>query len=140
MGEVDFLVGRTISELRYSAPSNFRMVFDAGDQVEPGLYADLGPFSYVEREGTTHRIVPDNPATVGPALTTLGRSVDFATVEDGVLTLMFSDASQVRCEPNDLYEAWQVVRGVPQHLVVCAPSGELAVWDDMSDLAPTEDS
>jgi hypothetical protein len=132
MSEVDFLIGQTINEIRYYAEGTFRLVFDAGDRVEPRLYADLGPFSYVDPTGATHGILPDSPATVAPALMALGRRIDAVKLEDGVLTLMLSDASQVRCEPHDLYEAWQVVGGFPQHLVVCVPGGELAVVDDQS--------
>jgi hypothetical protein len=50
--------------------------------------------------------------------------------------LSFADGSLLRCEPDPRYEAWQVVGGLPQHLVVCEPGGELAVWD--SSHIPTE--
>ena len=35
----------------------------------------------------------------------------------------------MRCEPDADYEAWQVVGGWPQSLVVCTPGGELAIVD-----------
>jgi hypothetical protein len=35
----------------------------------------------------------------------------------------------LRCEPQPEFEAWEVVGGEPQYLVVCTPGGELAVWD-----------
>ena len=44
--------------------------------------------------------------------------------------MTFADGGALRCEPDPDYEAWQVVGGDPQALVVCLPGdGELAVWD-----------
>jgi hypothetical protein len=56
------------------------------------------------------------------------------STDDGTLDLAFSDGSSLRCPPDDRYEAWQVVGGFPEHLVVCTPGGELAVWDDKSEV------
>ena len=50
--------------------------------------------------------------------------------------LSFADGSLLRCEADARYEAWQVVGGSPQYLVVCQPGGELTVWD--SSHVPTE--
>jgi hypothetical protein len=124
-----FLVGQTLDELRYSAPGNLRLVFDAGDRVEPVLYADLGPFEFVDSELGSHEVDPENPATLGPVLRTVGKQIQAVGTEGGALTLSFSDGSHLRCDPHEDYEAWQVVGGSPQHLVVCTPGGELAVWE-----------
>jgi hypothetical protein len=44
--------------------------------------------------------------------------------------LSFADGRTLRCEPQPDYEAWQVVGGTPQYLVVCLPGdGELSIWD-----------
>ena len=129
MSDLDFLIGQTVYELRYSAPGNLRLVFDLGDRVEPALYADLGSLEFVDREGNQHRIDPEDPATVGPVLRTVGRQIEAVDCRRGTLTLAFSDASRLRCDPHNDYEAWQVAGGSPQHLVVCMPGGELAVWE-----------
>ena len=122
MSEVDFLVGKVVDEIRYSAPGNLWMVFEVGDGVAPALYATLGACVFADSAGNTHDIKPDSPAAVGPILMSV----------NGTLDLTFSDGSRLRCAPDDQYEAWQVVGGFPEHLVVCTPGGELAVWDDQS--------
>jgi hypothetical protein len=66
----------------------------------------------------------------------VGNVVSDTSTQDGALVLSFADGSLLRCEPDKRYEAWQVVGGSPQHLVVCEPGGELAVWD--SSHVPTE--
>jgi hypothetical protein len=92
VSDLDFLVGQTVDELRYSVPGNLRMVFDAGGQVEPALYADLGPFEFVDGGGDRHEVDPEDPATVGPVLRTVGRQIQDVGNPGGALTL----ASQTR--------------------------------------------
>jgi hypothetical protein len=137
VSDLDFLVGRTLYELRYSAPGNLRAVFDAGDRVEPALYADLGPFEFVDSERGRHDVDPEDPATLGPVLGAIGKKVQAVDTEGGTLSLLLSDTSRLRCEPHSDYEAWQVVGGSPRHLVVCMPGGELEVWDSASRDAPS---
>src|ERR1700675_837199 len=132
MSEVDFLIGKKVDEIRYSAPGNLRIVFDAGDRGEPALYADVGTCAYVDATGVRHAVVPEDPSTVGPVLSSVGQRVDASSTSGGTLDLSFTDDGCLRCEPHDEYEAWQVVGGFPQHFVVCVPGGELAVWDDTS--------
>lgn len=129
MSDLNFLIGQTVDELRYSVPGNLRMVFDEGKRVEPVLYADLGPFEFLDGKGNQHEVDPEDPESLGPVLSTVGRRVEAVDTEGGVLTLTFSDASRLQCKPHDRYEAWQVVGGSPQHLVVCTTGGELAVWE-----------
>jgi hypothetical protein len=137
VGNLDFLVGQTIDELRYSVPGSLRVVFDAGDRVEPALYADLGPSEFYDSERERHELDPEDPATLGPVLSTVGKQIEAVDTEGGALSLLFSDRSRVRCNPRIDYEAWQVVGGSPQHLVVCMPGGELAVWESASRDAPS---
>lgn len=129
VGDLDFLVGQTVDELRYSTPGNLRLVLDIGDGVEPALYADLGHSLLFDFEERVHEIDPEDPTTVGPVLWVVGKEIQGVNAEGGALSLVFSDGSRVRCEPQEDYEAWQVVGGSPQHLVVCMPGGELAVWE-----------
>jgi hypothetical protein len=130
MSEVDFLVGQTAKEMHYSVPGNLRIVFDPGERVPPALYADVGPFEFRDREGRVHAVDPADPKTVGPVLATVGRRIDSADTQGGALTLEFSDGSRIRCEPHEEYEAWEVVGGSPNHLVVSGTGGELLVWGD----------
>ena len=133
MSDLDFLLGQTVYELRYSAPGNLRMVFDAGDLVCPALYADLGAFEFVDEGGVRHQVDPEDPATLGPVLRTVGLQIEAVDSQGGTLSLSFSDTSRLRCRPHDAYEAWEVAGGSPQHLVVCMPGGELAVWENAPD-------
>ncbi len=47
MSEIDFLVGRTVVEVRYDE----RVVFDAGAEPEPRLYADVGDAVCLDEHG-----------------------------------------------------------------------------------------
>jgi hypothetical protein len=96
MSELDFLVGETVEEIRYSAPGNLRVVFDGGDRVEPDLYADLGPFEPTARAGDIHSVDAQDPNTVGPVMRLVGCRVENVDTEGCVLTLSFSDGSHLR--------------------------------------------
>jgi hypothetical protein len=133
MSEVAFLVGTTLSEVRYWTPAGLRLVFDAGKRVEPALYADLETTcEYLDRAGSVHEIDPEEATSVGPVLASVGQRVDRASTTGGRLELSFSDGARLRCDPHAQYEAWHIAGGFPQHLVVCLPGGELGVWDDKS--------
>jgi hypothetical protein len=120
LSEVSFLVGRTVVDVR-----DERIVFDAGTEAEPRLYADVGPSVCVGREG--------EPL---PVAGLVRRTVASAATAGGALMLTFVDGATLRCDPSEDYEAWQVVGGSPEHLVVCMPGGELAVWDDRTPSIP----
>ncbi len=134
MSEIGFLIGRTVQEIRYSTPGNLRIVFDAGDLVEPALYADVGDCTYVDASGAVHDITPEDSSTVGPVLASVGQPLASVSTSGGTLELQFSMGGYLRCESAEEYEAWQVVGGSPQHLVVCLPGGGLAVWDHTTEV------
>jgi hypothetical protein len=113
MSEVAFLVGQTVSEIR----DGNRIVFVPGEP-EPSLYADVGECTVIGTAG--------EPRPLGSLV---GLTVTATSTASDVLVLEFNDGSTLRCEPDPNYEAWQVVGGDPQYLVVCSPGGELAVWD-----------
>jgi hypothetical protein len=115
MNEIDFLVGRTVVEVRYDE----RVVFDAGAAPEPRLYADVGHAVCLDEHGK--RVSVEDLA---------GRTVADASTNGGVLHIVFTDGATLRSEPDPDVEAWQVVGGRPQSLVVCLPGGELAVVSD----------
>jgi hypothetical protein len=138
VSEIEFLVGRTVKEIRYSTPGDLRIVFDAGDVVEPALYADVGNCTFVDAAGNAHQIAPEDASTVGPVLASVGQAVDSVSTSGGTLELRFSIGGYLRCESHEEYEAWEVVGGSPEHLVVCMPGGELAVWDDTTEVGTFE--
>jgi len=114
MSDVEFLVGQRVVGVQDGG----RVVFVAGTRPEPRLYADVGDCECLDADG--HAL----------ALAALVQKIVVAaSATDGVLTLAFTDGALLRCPPDPQYEAWQVVGGSPQYLVVCLPGGELAVWD-----------
>jgi hypothetical protein len=115
MSDVDFLVGKTVVAVQESGT---RIIFELGEKPEPALYADVGPHTYRDDHGVDRVIA----SLVGSVV------ADTSTL-NGALLLSFTDGSLLRCQPDPNYEAWQVVGGQPQYLVVCQPGGELAVWD-----------
>jgi Family of unknown function (DUF6188) len=114
VSEVEFLVGRPVSEVRDTS----RIVFVDGGGDVPSLYADVGECVCSNVNG--------EPLAV-PHLA--GRTVSATSTEAGTLGISFADGATLRCDPDENYEAWEVVGGDPQYLVVCMPGGELAVWD-----------
>ena len=126
MNAVAFLVGRTVDEIRFG--HGVRIVFDPGERVEPAVYVDLGRYTVYEASGALHEQNERDPLRLGWSLAIVGRRVERTSTEAGALELAFSDGSRLRCEPADDYEAWQAVSQDPQHLVVCTPGGDLAVW------------
>lgn len=125
MSEVEFLVGRTVVAVQSNPDESARIIFDLGDKPEPALYATVGACTYHDSRGVTRLLASMVNSVVADTST-----------EDGTLVLSFADGSLLRCQPDERYEAWQVVGGSPQHLVVCEPGGELAVWD--SSYVPSE--
>ena len=114
MSDIGFLVGKTVVAVHNGS----RIVFELGDKPAPALYADVGAYTYRDKNGLDRIIA-----------SALGNAVAEASTLDGTLLLSFTDGSLLRCEPDPHYEAWEVVGGSPQYLVVCQPGGELAVWD-----------
>jgi hypothetical protein len=114
MGDLDFLVGKSVAEIR----DDSRIVFVPGSRPEPDLYVDVGPAELV-----------DGDAAAIPLTALVGQTVSAASAPSGSLSLTFTDGSQLRCDPDPEYEAWQIVGGDPQTLIVCEPGGELAIWD-----------
>jgi hypothetical protein len=123
--DVGFLVGRTVVEVQRNPGGGARIIFDLGDGPEPALYADVGSCLYEDGSGVT-RVLTGMASGV----------VSDTSAEGGTLVLSFTDGSVLRCAPDPRHEAWEVVGGSPQHLVVCQPGGEVAVWD--SSHVPTD--
>lgn len=118
MSEVEFLVGREVIEVRSKPDGSTLIIFERGDGAEPRLYASLGSGAHYDVTGGT---------AAGESF--VGKVVSSTSTEGGTLALRFASGESMRCEPDADYEAWQVVGGWPQSLVVCTPGGELAIVD-----------
>jgi len=118
MSKIGFLVGREVIEVWTNPDGSARIIFELGERPEPALYADVGASTYEDRHGNS-RVLSSMRSSIVADTSTAG----------GTLVLSFADGSLLRCEPHPNYEAWHVVGGTPQHLVVCMPGGELVVWD-----------
>jgi hypothetical protein len=123
MSDIDFLVGEAVANVQ-----DERIVFDAGAEGKPRLYADVGPCVCVDQTG--------KPLALDALV---GRAVASVSTDEGVLTLAFSDGAMLRCDPSEDYEAWQVVGGKPEYFVVCLPGGEVAVWDERTPSIPVSE-
>jgi Family of unknown function (DUF6188) len=106
MSEVGFLIGRPVVAVQGNPDETARIIFDLGDKPEPALYATVGACSYEDGSGVTRLLASMVDSVVSDTST-----------EGGTLVLSFSDGSLLRCEPDERYEAWQVVGGSPQYLV-----------------------
>jgi hypothetical protein len=115
VSEIDFLVDRTVVAIKYDE----RVVFEAGTKPEPRVYADVGHAARLDEHG--------QPVSV---MDLVGRTVGGVSTDGGVLRITFTDGTTLRSDPDPDVEAWQVVGGSPQGLVVCPPGGELAVVRD----------
>lgn len=118
------IVGREVSRLVL----DFRLTLQfLGDGADLDI-AIATPFS-IEDSERTHRLDPERPESLGPALTILRQVVESATVnEDGGLELVFSNGLTLRLAPDPNYEAWESTSSGGAK-VVCLPGGSLAVWD-----------
>ena len=87
MGFIDFLVGRSVQEVRYCGQF-LRVVFDLGDRAEPALYTDLAElFTYASPTGEVIEGIPGQPNTLGHVLAIVGTDVTQAdATEGGALT------------------------------------------------------
>ena len=102
-----------------------------GERVEPALYLDIEQaFTFTDAEGVAHAIDPWERVQLGPALAMQGQHVRAVSTDDAFLRIAFEGASALEVRPHPKYEAWQVVGGSPQTLVVCVGPGELAVWEE----------
>lgn len=83
--------------------------------------------------GAEHRLSPEQPTALGPALSIIHKAVVSTKVyKGGCLEVNFSDGSGLSVEPDAAYEAWEIV-GSGSLRVVCAPEGRLSIWERESD-------
>ena len=115
MSEIEFLVGEVVAEVR----DDCWVIFKVGDDSQPRVYASVANAVCADADGASL-----------PLADLVGRSVAAATTDCGALTLEFVDGASLLSQPDPRFEAWEVVGGNPQYLVVCQPGGELAVWDE----------
>jgi hypothetical protein len=73
MNEVDFLVGETVSEVRFGR--SVRIVSDEGEQLEPAIYVDIGRYTLIDPSGTEHEQDEAHPEKLGPTLALVGKQV-----------------------------------------------------------------
>jgi len=52
--------------------------------------------------------------------------IEASAGDSGILKVVFAGGASLSCQPDGNYEPWNVAG--PHGLIVCMPSGELAVW------------
>ncbi len=86
-----------------------------------------GGFLFKEN-GEEHKLYPDQPAALGPALSVFQKEVCHSIAgKEGRLYIEFSDGSRLSVAADSEYEAWEIV-GSGGLRVVCGPGGRLSVW------------
>jgi hypothetical protein len=90
-------------------------------------------------QGHAHELAPSVQRNLGPAVALFGQLVRSAYASDsGELAIVFADDRVMNVRQDPQYEAWEFSgpRGVR---IVCAPGGELAVWQRKDDAQGTAD-
>ncbi len=98
--------------------------------LEPLLYVDLMLSVLTGADGGSQVLRPMGQPGLGLVGSAVGQQVNTATIDNGALCIALSDGSEIRCEPHQSLEAWQVVGGTPEHFIVCLPGGKIAAWAD----------
>ncbi|MCG5433831.1 DUF6188 family protein [Mycobacterium sp. MYCO198283] len=95
-----------------------------------GFFIRIGSPFTLSTADTVTSLTPeqDSIERFSPLLALIGDSIRRAQVADGgMLKVHFSSGARIDVRPDPPYEAW-VVAGPDGYLVVCLPSGKLAVW------------
>jgi hypothetical protein len=83
--------------------------------------------------GGAYQLSPAHPTALGPALSTIGKTIAAAKVyKDGCLEVHFADGSILSAKPDAAYEAWEIAGAGGLH-VVCTPGGSLSIWQPTRD-------
>lgn len=86
-----------------------------------------GGFVFQE-PGREYQLSPAQPTALGPALSTIGKTIASAKVcKDGCLEVHFADGGTLSVKPDVAYEAWEIV-GPGGLRMVCTPGGSLSIW------------
>ena len=87
----------------------------------------------LQEPGGEYQLSPARPTALGPALSTLGKTIAAAKVyKDGYLEVHFADGSMLSVKPDAAYEAWEIA-GIGGLHVVCTPGGSLSIWQPARD-------
>lgn len=87
-----------------------------------------GPFTVTAGNGVKHVLDPSEPANLGPAIALVRALVRRARASaEGRLGLVFDDGREVVIEPNEDFEAWELV-GPKGAKAVCSPGGGVSTW------------
>ena len=118
-GLLQGLVGKALSQLCVGV-ADVQLRFDDGQSVQ------------LETTVTVGDTVPVEPYAVSGLarlLTVLNAELTAATVDQtGALTLTIG-ATNIRCEADERYEAWNY-KGPDGVLVVALPGGKLSIWSN----------
>jgi hypothetical protein len=86
-----------------------------------------GPFTVTEN-GRQHALDPTEPANLGPAIALVRAVVRRARASaEGRLVVVFDDGREVTVEPNEDFEAWELI-GPKGAKAVCSAGGGVSTW------------
>ncbi len=90
------------------------------------------PFLVEQADGTERMADPQEPEQLAPLLTLLGRRAEeLEAMQDGALSVAFSDGTILRLRPHARHEAWHLQgAGGLEGLVYRCPPGGGVPWGD----------
>jgi len=134
-GQTGFTDQGDFWELPFSGREITRCLVDHAFSLQlwsPTVTFDLRiecPFVVREANSPDSVMNPEEVSTLAPALSMFEKCVEHARAyKDGRLEVLFSDGATLHVEPDEQYEAWEVVGGGQR--IVSTPGGELAVWSE----------
>jgi hypothetical protein len=103
------------------------LTLELRDGDDAGMLRIEGRF-VVTAGSVTHRLDAEKPADLDPARALVGQRIAMGRVlSAGLLEIRFEDGRILRVPPDDDFEAWEL-SGPRGMRVVCAPGGEISVW------------
>jgi hypothetical protein len=91
------------------------------------MYVDVCEPTYLSPDGSRSPIdVRGNPEEAGSIFRLLKQRVVRASSDNGVLSLVFADGSELRDPPDERYETWGVIGA--GRVYQCLAGGEVDWW------------
>lgn len=125
-------MGMTTIDLGGETLTDLQVEYSARLHFTGGYFVRIETPFVLEVGGQSAHLTPDTdpPEALKPLDGLVGQAIADSLIDRGTLTLNFDDGARIVVRPDDDHESWTVT-GPEGLLIVCMPSGELAVWSGM---------